>query len=163
MMSWCFLKASVVSVVLHLGQSKAAAFLAAIATVISAYVTEAPSNMRAAAAAAGIFILVDTVLGVAYAIQQRKVSSAGFSRGCLKLMVCFTLVLFAVGIDMLLGLRFCVPLFVLYWICAREGISALENANKLGFPMPEWIRERLEQIGEIGAGGPKGTPPAPSQ
>ena len=60
----------------------------------------------------------------------------------------------AVGVVTLMNWQHMAPLFILYWIIAREGISGIENANALGFPLPAWLKGILEQYQKTAEGGP---------
>lgn len=134
--------------------TKFGALLAAIATVVTRYVNDCPETVQKAAFAALMFFIVDTVLGITRAIADKKVSSRGFGQGIVKLVVYIGVLGMGVGIDTLMSWQHVAPLFILYWIAAREGISAIENANALGFPLPAWLKRILEQYQSAGDGGP---------
>ena len=94
-----------------------------------------------------VFMLVDYITGILNAIANKKLcSSVGF-KGLLKKVLIILLVgsINILGIAMEIdGLRYLVISFYL----ANEGISILENACKLGVPVPEKIKDVLEQLKE---------------
>jgi len=92
-----------------------------------------------------LFMLIDYVTGVLNAIKKKKLSSRIGRDGILKkvfiilLVGCVNLLGLALGID---ELRYLVISFYL----ANEGISILENGCELGVPIPEKIKEVLQQL-----------------
>lgn len=94
-----------------------------------------------------VFMVVDYITGIINAISNKKLcSSVGF-KGLLKKVLIILLVgsINILGIAMNIdGLRYLVISFYL----ANEGISILENACKLGVPIPEKIKDVLEQLKE---------------
>ncbi len=92
-----------------------------------------------------LFMLVDYISGVINAIIKKKLSSQVGVKGiCKKIYIillvgCINLLGNAIGIN---ELRYLVITFYL----ANEGISILENATEIGLPIPEKIREVLQQL-----------------
>jgi len=92
-----------------------------------------------------IFMLADYVTGIIKAVKEKKVSSKTGAQGILKKIV----ILILVGISNLLGiaveiegLRYIIISFYL----ANEGISIIENASKIGVPIPQKIKDVLDQL-----------------
>lgn len=92
-----------------------------------------------------IFMIADYITGIIKAIKEKKVSSKIGAEGILKKIV----ILILIGITNLLGiatgiegLRYIIISFYL----ANEGISIIENASKIGVPIPQKIRDVLEQL-----------------
>lgn len=88
--------------------------------------------------------VVDYCSGVAVAWSQHRISSSIGFKGILKKCVMFSLVGVANLIDVLFlsgsdAVRTAVVLFYI----GNEGISIMENANTLGVPFPEVLRNRL--------------------
>lgn len=150
------LKQQFIAAASGLWSTKFGALLAAAATVVTKYMSDCPETVQKAAGAALMFFMVDTLLGITRAIADKKVSSRGFGQGIVKLIVYIGVLGMGVGIDTLMGWQHVAPLFILYWIAAREGISAIENANALGFPLPAWLKRILEQYQDVGGEGPAG-------
>lgn len=93
-----------------------------------------------------IFIIIDYVTGVISAICNKKLSSSVGFHGILKKI--FILLLVAVGniLDGVLGLGGVIRSAVIFFYIANEGISIIENAANIGLPVPEKIRDILEQL-----------------
>lgn len=95
-----------------------------------------------------VFMLIDYVTGVFCAIVEKKLSSAVGAKGILQKCLIILLIGIANEIDtIILGgednlLRTAVIIFYL----ANEGISILENATRLGLPIPDKMREILIQL-----------------
>ena len=93
------------------------------------------------------FVVVDYVTGVMCAVIDKKLSSAVGFRGIFKKVLIFSLVAIGHIIDSKLiqtgsGIRTAVIFFYL----SNEGISIIENAAKIGLPIPEKLRTVLEQL-----------------
>ena len=92
-----------------------------------------------------MFMAIDYVTGVLNAIKKKKLSSRIGRDGILKkvfiilLVGSVNLLGLAVGID---ELRYLVISFYL----ANEGISILENGCELGVPIPQKVKDVLEQL-----------------
>lgn len=94
------------------------------------------------------FVVIDYITGVILAIQEKQVSSKiGFKGICKKIMI-FALVAVANIIDQyVLGSRSSLRTMLVMFYVANEGISILENAVKMGLPIPNKLKEVLLQIG----------------
>lgn len=96
-----------------------------------------------------MFMIIDYATGVLCAINDRTLSSSvGFRGICRKLMI-FMIVAVANLIDVNVigsgsGLRTAAVVFYL----TNEGISILENAARIGLPVPEGIIRVLAQLKE---------------
>jgi len=94
-----------------------------------------------------VFMALDYITGLMCAIMDKKLSSAvGFKGICKKVLI-----LMLVGVANILdvhvvgqgsALRGAVIAFYL----SNEGLSLLENAAYIGLPIPEKLREILEQL-----------------
>lgn len=148
------LKTQVVAAAGSLWSTKFGAVLAGVATVVTKYFADCPDAVQKASVAALVFFIVDTILGITRAAAAKEVSSRGFGQGLIKLVVYICVIGMSVGVDTLMNWQHMAPLFVLYWIAAREGISAIENANALGFPLPAWLKGILEKYKDTAEEGP---------
>ena len=93
------------------------------------------------------FMVLDYVTGVMIAIISKKLSSeTGFKGLCKKFLI---LIFVAVGhiVDtyVLNGAAVLMTAILLFYI-ANEGISIVENAANLGLPVPQKLKDILEQI-----------------
>jgi toxin secretion/phage lysis holin len=94
-----------------------------------------------------IFVVVDYLTGVMVAINTKTLSSAvGFKGICRKVLI-FLLVGVANILDVnVIGTGCVLRTAVIFFYISNEGISLLENAGRLGLPIPEKIKVVLEQL-----------------
>lgn len=95
------------------------------------------------------FITIDYVTGVMCGISERVLSSEiGFRGICRKLII---LILVGVGSILdrnVIGADGVLRNVVIFYYLSNEGISILENAGRLGLPIPEKLKVVLEQLKE---------------
>lgn len=93
-----------------------------------------------------IFIVIDYITGVISAVCSKQLSSDVGFRGIFKKI--FILLLVGVGniLDGVLGLGGVIRSAVIFFYIANEGISIIENAANIGLPVPDKIRDILEQL-----------------
>ena len=90
---------------------------------------------------------IDYITGVVVAVLDKNLSSEVGFRGLVKKL--FILVLIAVAhiIDaQVIGTGAALMTAVMLFFIANEGISILENAAALGLPIPQKLRDVLEQL-----------------
>ena len=93
------------------------------------------------------FVVVDYITGVMCAIADRKLSSAVGFKGIFRKVLIFTLVGVANIVDVqVLGTPGVLRTAVIFFYLSNEGVSMLENAAHLGLPIPEKLKEVLEQL-----------------
>ncbi len=95
-----------------------------------------------------VMVILDYITGVSAAFYLKQASSAKGFRGIVKKVVLFAVVAVAVLIDRLVFhssgiLRGAVIGFFI----ANEGISILENAGRMGLPVPKKLLQALVQLG----------------
>ena len=97
------------------------------------------------------FTVIDYITGVMCAITDKKLSSAvGFKGICRKVLI-FTLVGIGNIVDVyVLGQGGVLRTAVIFFYLSNEGVSILENSAHLGLPIPEKLKEVLEQLHERG-------------
>ncbi len=93
------------------------------------------------------FVVVDYITGVMCAIADKNLSSSvGFKGICRKVLI-FTLVGIAHIIDAnVIGDGSVLRTAVIFFYLSNEGVSLLENASHLGLPIPEKMKDILEQL-----------------
>lgn len=102
------------------------------------------------------FIATDYITGVMCAIVERVLSSEIGYRGIFKKVLIFALVGVAHIIDQnIIGDGSVIRTAVIFFYLSNEGISIIENATRLGLPIPEKLRDVLEQL--KGGGDKDGT------
>ena len=88
------------------------------------------------------FVLMDYATGLLAAVCARRVSSAVGFRGLLRKM----LILAMVGMGHLLDAQGLLRNAVIGFYLANEGLSILENAGRMGLPLPDKLRTVLVQL-----------------
>ncbi len=93
------------------------------------------------------FVVVDYVTGVMCAAADRKLSSEVGFKGIAKKVLVFLLVGIANILDVqVIGTGSVLRTAIIFFYISNEGVSLLENAGHLGLPIPEKLREILEQL-----------------
>ena len=97
------------------------------------------------------FTVIDYITGVMCAITDKNLSSSiGFKGICRKVLI-FTLVGIGNIVDVyVLGQGGVLRTAVIFFYLSNEGVSILENSAHLGLPIPEKLKEVLEQLHERG-------------
>lgn len=93
------------------------------------------------------FVVLDYITGVLCAVVEKRLSSeTGFKGICQKVMI-FCLVGMANLLDtQIIGSGSMLRTAVIFFYCANEGISIIENAARIGLPVPENLRKVMEQL-----------------
>ena len=98
-----------------------------------------------------IFITVDYITGILCAINDKKLSSEVGFRGIARKVIILLLVGIAHVLDVVVfGEVGVLRTAVIFYYISNEGISLLENAGHLGLPIPEKLKDVLEQLHERG-------------
>ena len=93
------------------------------------------------------FVILDYITGVMVAAIQKKVSSeVGFKGICKKVLI-FILVGMANIVDVqIIGNGSAIRTAVIFFYLSNEGISILENTAIIGLPVPQKLKDVLEQL-----------------
>lgn len=93
------------------------------------------------------FAVVDNLTGIMCAIVDRTLSSTVGFKGIFKKLLIFILVGIANVIDVqVIGNGSVIRTAVIFFYISNEGISLLENAGRLGLPIPVSIKNVLQQL-----------------
>ena len=93
------------------------------------------------------FVVADYITGILCAISNKQLSSEVGFKGIFKKVLIFILVGIAHIIDsQLIGQGAILRTAVIFFYCSNEGISILENASRLGLPVPDKLKTILEQL-----------------
>ena len=94
-----------------------------------------------------VFAVTDYITGVMCAIADKKLSSEiGFKGICRKVII-FMLVGIAHVLDVnVITTGSVLRTAVIFFYLSNEGVSLLENAAHLGLPVPEKLKDVLEQL-----------------
>ncbi|HCL03895.1 MAG TPA: holin [Lachnoclostridium phytofermentans] len=95
-----------------------------------------------------VCVVIDYITGVMVAIVEKKLSSAIGFKGIFKKVLIFCLVGISHILDVYViksgsAVRLAVILFYVY----NEGVSIMENVSILGLPVPQKLKDVLEQVG----------------
>ena len=94
-----------------------------------------------------ILVVADYITGIMCAIVDKELSSEIGYRGIFKKVLIFILVGVGHMIDThLIGDGSVLRTAVIFFYCSNEGISMLENASRLGLPIPEKLKDALAQL-----------------
>ena len=95
------------------------------------------------------FVAIDYLTGVMCAINDKTLSSAVGFRGICRKVLIFTMVGLANILDVyILGEGSVLRTAVIFFYLSNEGVSMLENAAHLGMPVPDKLKDVLEQLHE---------------
>ena len=93
------------------------------------------------------FVIIDYITGLMVAVLEHKLSSEIGFRGIFKKVLIFALVGIGNMIDIhILGNGSAVRTAVIFFYVSNEGISIVENAAKIGLPVPKKLLDVLAQI-----------------
>ena len=89
-----------------------------------------------------VFVVTDYTTGVLKAVAEKKLSSAiGFKEICKKVCI-FTLVGVANVLDThIIGSSCVLRSAVIFFYISNEGISIIENAARMGLPVPQKLQD----------------------
>ena len=95
-----------------------------------------------------ILMAIDYLTGVAKAFITEKTNSKQGFKGFLKKMVMIGVVVLAYQIDLLFEGKFAIKSLTVGILLSNEGLSILENASICGVPLPDKLKNMLEQYRE---------------
>lgn len=93
------------------------------------------------------FVVIDYITGVMCGVADKKLSSGvGFKGICRKVLI-FMLVGITNILDMeVIGTGSVLRTAIIFFYISNEGVSLLENAGHLGLPIPQKMKDVLEQL-----------------
>lgn len=95
------------------------------------------------------FCIIDYLSGVACAISDHNLSSQIGFKGIFKKVLIFLLVGIGHILDtQVIGSGSVLRTAVIFFYLSNEGVSLIENAAHLGLPIPEKLKDVLEQLHE---------------
>jgi toxin secretion/phage lysis holin len=94
-----------------------------------------------------VFVVIDYLTGLMAAVVEKKLSSEVGFRGIFKKVLIFMLVGIGSIIDQqIIGDGSVLRTAVIFFYISNEGISIIENAGRIGLPIPQKLKEILEQL-----------------
>lgn len=123
----------------------------AVLSCVAAFLGWFLGGMDSLLTALTIFIVLDYLTGIMCGIVEKRLSSEIGFRGIMRKAMIFFIVGIAHSVDAYIicsgsAIRSMICLFYI----SNEGISIIENAARIGLPIPEKLREVLAQIKEDG-------------
>lgn len=100
------------------------------------------SSMKWAVIAPLILMILDVITGYYNAWRSKKVSSSKMRNGLGKKLAEIAYVVVGILLKYAIGAD-AVMYFVIIYVCYMEIVSLAENCDKLGFPMPQKLRDKL--------------------
>lgn len=93
------------------------------------------------------FVAIDYITGLMCAVLDKRLSSEVGFRGIFKKVLIFSLVAIGHIIDKnVIGDGSVIRTAVIFFYLSNEGISILENAVHVGLPVPQKLKDILEQL-----------------
>ena len=93
------------------------------------------------------FVVIDYVTGLMCAVLDKKLSSEVGFRGIFKKVLIFSLVAIGNIVDQsVIGDGSVIRTAVIFFYLSNEGVSILENAAHIGLPVPQKLKDILEQL-----------------
>lgn len=94
-----------------------------------------------------VFVVVDYLTGVMVAVLKKELSSSVGFHGIFKKIVIFALVAVGHIIDAnVIQEGSVIRTAVIFFYLSNEGISILENVSAIGLPVPQKLKDVLEQL-----------------
>ena len=93
-----------------------------------------------------LVVFLDYISGILKAIYNKKLNSEIGLKGIVKKIGYFIIVAVAVILDRIMGDTGAIRTLVIYFFVANEGISILENWGGMGLPLPQKLKDTLEQL-----------------
>lgn len=93
------------------------------------------------------FVVIDYITGLMAAAVEKKLSSEVGFRGIFKKVLIFMLVGIGSIIDrQIIGDGSVLRTAVIFFYISNEGISIIENSARIGLPVPQKLKDILEQL-----------------
>ena len=94
-----------------------------------------------------VFVIADYITGVMCAIIDKRLNSKEGFQGICRKVIIFLLVGIAQMIDVnVIATGSVLRSAVIFFYLSNEGLSVLENSAHLGLPIPEKLKDVLEQL-----------------
>jgi len=93
-----------------------------------------------------IFMVIDYLTGVMASFVGSNLSSKIGFKGIAKKMAILLIVIMAYQIDVVASQDMLIRTMVIWFFLGNEGLSILENAAKMGVPIPGILKDRLSQL-----------------
>lgn len=93
------------------------------------------------------FVVLDYLTGLMCAVVDKKLSSEIGFRGIFKKVLIFVMVGVGHIVDtQIIGDGSVSRTAIIFFYCSNEGVSLLENASRIGLPVPQKLKDILSQL-----------------
>ena len=92
-----------------------------------------------------ILMLVDYISGIIKGVIKEELNSKTGFKGLLKKLIMILVIVLAYQIDILLNNKLALKTLMIGVLISNEGLSILENASICGIPIPDKLKNILEQ------------------
>jgi len=92
-----------------------------------------------------MFVVVDYLTGIMAAYVEKQLSSRVGFKGIAQKVFIFALVSIAHVLDIILGTNLIKDVTILFYL-VNEFISIMENASRLGVPIPNFLKKVIDAI-----------------
>lgn len=93
-----------------------------------------------------VAVVLDYITGVLNAGYNKRLSSKIGLKGILKKLALLCLIALSVVIDKITSANGIVRTLIIYYLVANEGLSIIENLAEMNIIIPEFLKEKLEQL-----------------
>jgi len=97
-----------------------------------------------------VIMIIDYLTGISKSYVAKKLNSNKGFRGIVKKLAMLGIVAIAVIIDRLIGDTGLIRNFIIYYLVANEGLSIIENLGEMDIIVPEFLKNKLEQLKDKG-------------
>lgn len=119
--------------------------------VIATFLTYLFGTWDAAIGVLIVLMILDYITGVLNGYLTKTLNSEVGFKGLLKKFLILVVMIIAVMLDRLMNTGdWIFRTLVCYFYIANEGISLLENISLMGVPIPDKIKDALEQLNDEG-------------
>ena len=122
-----------------------------VVAVIATFFTYLFGGWDAAIGVLIVLMVLDYITGVLNGYLTKTLNSEVGFKGLLKKLLILVVIIIAVMLDRLMNTGdWIFRTLVCYFYIANEGISLLENISLMGVPIPDKIKDALEQLNKEG-------------
>ncbi len=94
-----------------------------------------------------VFVIIDYITGIMASIVEKNLSSEIGFKGIFKKVLIFTMIAIGHILDSrIIGDGSTLRTAVIFFYLSNEGISIIENASRVGLPIPEKLKDILAQL-----------------
>lgn len=98
-----------------------------------------------------VAIVLDYITGLAKGYTTKTLNSSTGFKGIIKKLCLLCLVALSVVIDHVAGDTGLIRTLIIYYLVANEGLSIVENLSAMDIIVPDFLKEKLEQLKNKGS------------